>query len=152
MILCRKCRQLWPSGTRFCGSCLGSLGARYCPEDHQNPLPVRCCLTCGSKKLTQGVPSLNVRPLSWAIVLGFVLIGLPFLVSALATAFHGGVFWLLRTFLPPVVTLAVLSVFLGVVLGEKARTVIGKAWLLGFRLTAKTIELVFRILFKLVRR
>lgn len=72
MIRCNYCRRLYPKGTLYCGRCGGSLGCRFCNEGHENPLQMNYCLTCGSKKLSFGVPATNFRP--WLVAVGSILI------------------------------------------------------------------------------
>ncbi len=90
MIRCDRCRKLWPKGTVFCGSCGGSLGCRICPQGHQSPVNAKCCTTCGSHKLSDGVQSTNLRP-RLSIALGLLGIAgvaflLPPIVSSIQTA------------------------------------------------------------------
>lgn len=143
MILCLRCKRLWPRGTRYCGSCRASLGARFCPHDHESPLAAKCCTACGSKRLTPGVPSLNLRPLSLLLAAGIIALAVPPLLGLIALGFRCAWCWLLNALLPPLVTLAFLSVFLGLALGEKARGVISDLWVAAFKSCLKVIGAAF---------
>ena len=78
MILCGKCRKVWPAGTVWCGCCRATLGMRLCDGGHESPLGSRACTTCGSAKLSPGVPSVRLRGCSWLTALGMLLlVGLP---------------------------------------------------------------------------
>lgn len=150
MILCLKCKKVWPQGTRYCGVCRASLGVRLCPEGHESPLAARCCSTCGSPKLTPGVPCLNIRPLARLVLL---LVALAFLPPVLrsALAFAGCAYCaFMRTVVPPLVTLAMLSGFLAAVLGEKARRAIWEIWMSAFRLLVRFLDLLLKATLRLV--
>ena len=79
-MLCLNCYHCWPSGTRFCGSCRRSLNARYCPNDHNNPLEAaQTCLTCNHGPLTEGASALStdwiIRGVSILVVVMLVIGG-----------------------------------------------------------------------------
>jgi len=152
LILCLKCKRLWPRGTRFCGTCRSSLGVRLCPDDHPSPLQAQVCTTCGSKRLTTAAPSLNLRPLGWLLLtaIGFCIV--PLIVSVAATGLHRLLCFVLTTVLPPLITLAIISSFLSLVLGEKVAHGIGQLWLGSFRLIAAAILAAARGIGRLFQR
>ena len=87
MIFCRSCGRVWPAESVYCGNCGKTFNARICPDGHTNPMFASVCLTCGSRKLTDGTKG---RHLSWmfklagvaavAPILGFLI---PVIVKAL---------------------------------------------------------------------
>ena len=63
-MLCLRCWNWWPAGSRYCGVCQRSLNARVCPEGHNNPLwgPQLTCNTCNQPLLHPGTLGL---PMGW---------------------------------------------------------------------------------------
>jgi len=152
LILCLNCRRVWPKGTKFCGECKASLGCRRCPEGHESPLLSQCCTLCGSKKLTLGARSLNLRPLSLAL-LGVVLaLAIPPGLSLLGNLLRRGLCLLINTVLPPIFTLAILSLFFGLVFGETARGEIWKARRAAFKIVFRAFDVILAVLLRLTRR
>ncbi len=73
MILCVRCRKLWPAGSLYCGHCGKSFGGSLCSKRHLNPAKTDICLRCGSDELTDTARSLNLRTiallLAWSVAL-----------------------------------------------------------------------------------
>lgn len=86
MILCLKCRRVWPKGTVWCGHCRATLGCRVCPEGHVSHLGAKSCTTCGSPKLTPGVPGFGLRGVSWLVIVTLALAVTPVLLHALTVS------------------------------------------------------------------
>lgn len=63
-MLCLRCWQWWPMGSRYCGVCQRPFNRRLCPDDHSNPLwgPQQTCLHCNQGPLLPGTPAL---PMVW---------------------------------------------------------------------------------------
>lgn len=144
MILCRPCKRLWPSGTSYCGTCGGSLGQRFCPEGHRNPLRASACTACGSRKLSRGVPSTNLRPFSF-VALGVLAWGiLRFVLMPLGAVLALRVWEAAMAFMVPLVTLAFWSFILSVFLNERGRAMIADFWSNVLQLSFRLAEALFR--------
>jgi len=152
MIQCGSCGKLWPEGTVWCGSCRKTLGKRLCSEGHENPLDVSCCTVCGSNKLTPATPSRSLRPATWLVVAAVSLILLPCALGALEGVAHSLWCWLLNTFLAPLATLAFLSFFLSLFVGDRGRKAIGDFWIMLARLAGQLFGATVRLLLALVEK
>jgi len=86
MILCLKCNRIWGKGTVFCGSCGGTLGCKLCPDGHSSLSSCKFCSTCGSSKLTNYVPCLSLRFVSWLLV-GIAPVAVGFVASRTSVQF-----------------------------------------------------------------
>ncbi|MBL8060474.1 MAG: hypothetical protein JNK63_07140 [Chthonomonas sp.] len=60
MIICKHCRESWPTDAQFCGSCGGSFKGRRCRKGHLSPKRASACVTCGSHDLTDFADSLHL--------------------------------------------------------------------------------------------
>ena len=73
MILCLTCHRLSGADAKYCGSCKRSFKGRRCKSGHLSPLASMVCVECGSKRLSNGTPALNLRwltsGLSWLVTL-----------------------------------------------------------------------------------
>ena len=128
MILCLKCKRLWPRGTTWCGYCRATLGKRICDKGHESPLTASNCTGCGSRKLTPAVSSLNLRPLVWMVVaivgwLGWPLVGL-LMQSLLSILFS----FILDQVVPVLLLLFLLSWAIGHIFGKKVSKLIHELW------------------------
>ncbi len=128
MILCKRCRRVWPSGTTYCQVCGGSLGSRICPDQHLNALDASFCRTFGSHRLSRGVPAANLRMVTVLItvlvvaLLGRVAAELIWLsILSLASAI-----W--RALIPVVAHLIVWSLLLGLFGGPRVREALMDGW------------------------
>ena len=151
MIRCKGCGRVWPSGTRFCGNCQATLGVQVCPNDHENPIGVQCCLTCGSRKLSKGVPVSNLRPVSWIVIVGIGLFLAPILIGQIGLGLTWAFQSLINAFAPILVALAVLSFLLAPILGEKGGKVISELWIGLFKVLGGFVVLVGRLLIGLLK-
>lgn len=120
MILCRGCRRIWPKGTRYCGICRATLGARYCPADHASPLVAGCCLTCGSPKLTKGVPCANLRPITWIASAGLTLLVGVSIASTAARSLTSATSCAVERLFPTALAAGLLGLALRKLIGESA--------------------------------
>ena len=124
MILCANCKRLWPEGTTWCGNCRHTLGKRICPDGHISPVYSDCCSTCGSSKLTPGAKSLNLRPVSFFVVVGVIVVLSPTVLDLAALGFRGVYVWFINVVLERLFVLGLFSWLAGLILGERARKVI----------------------------
>lgn len=129
MIQCRQCKGLWPSGTVWCGTCCATLGCRMCPDGHASPLGARCCVTCGSKKLSNGVAVIQLRVYTSILTVGMSLLVVVIVLPLLLSAGRAVLSWLMSVLLP-YIWLSVLIALLG---GPKARRIVLRVWLFPFR-------------------
>lgn len=128
MILCKRCRRVWASGTTYCQNCGGSLGSRICPDKHLNALDARFCRVCGSYRLSRGVPSANLSVVSWLIWIVLVWFGarLALHVSLLALALIAHYIW--QQLFPIFAHLIVWSFLLILFGGPKLRETVIRGW------------------------
>ena len=152
MILCTRCKRLWPSGTIWCGNCRVTLGKRICEEGHENFLTSQSCATCGSNRLSKGVPSRNLRPLTWLVVSIVGVVVFPLILSLVTNLMQRLWCLLLHALLPPLISLAFISILLGAILGENARKYIGSIWSWIFQIAFQFLRALASILLNLLRR
>lgn len=124
MILCRKCRRLWPAGTNWCGTCRARLGGRECEDEHVSPVHSTCCTTCGSTRLSPGVPALNLRPLSWLLLAFILFLILPAILHLAGAAFKT----VLAYVIEGVVTLAFMSILICLFSPNSGAPFVNKTW------------------------
>ncbi len=74
MILCLTCGRIWPSGSKFCGQCGKSFGARLCPKGHRNPAQSTLCTDCSSKELSKPGLYLNLKLVSIGLAFGVLIL------------------------------------------------------------------------------
>lgn len=148
MIRCGGCGRLWPAGTVWCGRCRATLGVRLCEDGHPSVRDARVCTTCGSKRLSKAVSSLNLRPVTALTTLGVLLLLAP---VVLGLAGHvGQLFWraaqpLLCAVLAWLVPAAAFTLILWPVLGPRGRSFLSGAWVALFRLTVLPLRLAWRL-------
>lgn len=152
MILCRKCKRIWPNGTVWCGSCRATLGCRVCPEGHKNDLSSRCCTMCGSAKLSKGVPSMNLRGFTWIAVLAILALAVPPTLQFLSEAAESALLSFANRAIPMFVLAGVLSVMAGLIFGPKAARAIGECWLVVLKLPFQLTSAVMLGLVRIIRR
>jgi hypothetical protein len=148
LILCKKCKRIWPGGTVWCGSCRATLGCRICPEGHKNELLSRCCTICGSAKLSKGVPSVNLRGFTWIAVLTVLVLTVPPAICYLADATESAFLSIANRAIPILMLAGVLSVMTSLIFGPKAAKEIGECWLQFLLLPFKVLALIFNIAWK----
>ncbi len=130
MILCLKCKRLWTSGTQVCGVCRATIGCRKCPEGHRSPLIAKSCTTCGVSNLTDGVPALNLRPIT---VVGLCAVGFK-VVPPIVHSVHIGellnrAYWFfLNEVLSRAILYAIVALLIGWLLGPKALNCVQNFW------------------------
>ncbi len=151
MILCTHCKRLWPQGTTWCGSCHQTLGKRICPEGHISPLYAECCSTCGSSKLTPATSALNLRVLTWLVIIGLVVLVVPVAIGFMNLGVKAAYVWFMNTLFERIVVLGLFSSIAGWMLGERARKAIGDLWLACFRILISSIVMITRLLMRIGR-
>lgn len=151
MVLCLKCFRLWKAGTRTCGTCHSSLGCRYCPDAHANPLVADCCTECGSPNLTAGVPCLNLRFLTYALILLVGYLCLPLAKDALGHLTDRWYGWFLREVVSRIAELCLLSWIIAWAFGPRATRAVGDFWNAMFGLVLQGIYALARALTRLFR-
>lgn len=147
MILCKKCKRIWPAGTVWCGSCRATLGCRQCPDGHKNDLSSRCCTVCGSAKLSRGVQSLNLRGCSWIAVLAVLAVTIPPAICFLAGQAEAALRSLINTVVPILVMAGFISIMASLVFGQKAAKAICELWL---KLVKLPIEIASAVILGIV--
>ena len=144
MILCLKCKRLWPKGTVWCGHCRATLGKRLCEQGHESLLAASACTTCGSRKLTPSVSSINLRPLTALLLVGAGALVAPAIlvvVKHLSAIVFG---FVLAQLLPSMLILFLLSWIVTQMLGKKGGKLMGD-------LCASTLTLLIRAFVWLLR-
>ena len=139
MILCLKCKRLWPKGTVWCGTCGATLKARLCPEKHSNQLTSTCCQTCGSRSLTPGVRALNLRPVTFMALLGLAVIGVKAILGQIIPNLLPSLYGLLGRIESLFFGLVVFSLLLMPILSDKGRENLSNIWVGAFKLLLKTL-------------
>ncbi len=158
MILCLGCKRLWKSGAKYCGICNATLGGRRCPEDHENPLWSRCCSTCGSQKLTQGVAVIQFRPLVTLVLLfGFYKL-IPSALALLHLHDHfESIYWFsINEVLSRLIIYTLLVFFFAWLFGPKTLNVVRDFGIGSLRILSKLIlaigKVIVQVLIKLILR
>lgn len=144
MIRCSQCKSLWAGGTTWCGNCCATLGCRICEDGHSSPLSAKCCVTCGSKKLSNGVGATQLRTYSTLVTL-VIVAGL--VVLAFPLVFQSGKYilrWVISTLMPYVL----LSLAIALFGGPKAKGMVGRIWQTALTLLFSTCAKIFRLFFK----
>lgn len=152
MIMCLGCKRISPRDSLFCRNCAKSLGKRFCPEQHDSPLDASACTTCGSRKLTPGSSSFNLRPLTWLALApslygAFVIVLRPVLSGIAGWASNAG--WIILTGL---IQLAFWSFILSIFVGDRGRQLIHHFWMRALNLLFDILSSVFRLLWTLMNR
>ena len=136
MIRCGGCGRFWPAGTVWCGRCRATLGVRLCEDGHPSARDARVCTTCGSKRLSKAVPSLNLRPVTSLATLGVLVLLLPVALSVfghvaqlMGEAVRPALCVLFAWLVPAVAA----TVVLWPLLGPRGRSLLSDAWFLAFR-------------------
>ena len=146
MILCLKCNRIWGKGTVFCGSCGGTLGCKLCPDGHSSSSSCKFCSTCGSTKLTNYVPCLSLRLVSWLLV-GIVPVTIGFLASRTTVHFPNLHIEVLKEQLLICLILCGLSYYaVYLVLGKKAARMILRCFHMSACLSLRIVSGLLRFL------
>lgn len=152
MILCKQCKRMWPEGTKWCGVCRATLGARYCENDHANALSSGCCTTCGTPKLTRGVPCLRLRAVSWVLLVVVGAFAVPPIWRGLLGVLSSLYAHLLALVAGPLISFAILSIAFSPLLNDKGRKTLGDIWIAMFRFAWRLIEVLTSILLGIAKR
>ena len=151
MILCSKCKRVWPQGTKWCGNCRATLGVRVCNEGHESPLDAKVCTTCGSAKLSPGVPKLTLRATSWLVCFCLVF-GLGHaLVQTLGPVVWRTLAFLLDRVSTLLVGLAFFSFVFWFLFSDNTKRVVTDFWLTLGRFAIHLIHLACRLVIYCVR-
>ncbi len=145
MILCLGCGRVWPKGTRWCGNCRATLGRRLCPENHGSPIDAECCAECGSAKLSRGTRAVNLRPLSWLILLSGCLLAAPPLLGIAQRGVRVAERWFWGWLVDRIALLGLISLIIGSMFGENAKRLIREFWVSAFRVAADTVATIARV-------
>lgn len=152
MILCLKCKRIWPSGTTWCGNCKATLGCRRCPEGHQSELSARCCTSCGSGKLSKGVPALRLRFITWLAVCLVSAILVPFVLNRAELIVKQVYVHAVNMILPLLVTLCFLSLLIACIFGARGGKLVSEFWLALTRLVVLTATLAARAIASVLKK
>jgi len=152
VILCLKCGRAARRGSLFCGGCGSSLGHRRCPEGHVSAVNSRACSQCGSRQLTRGTPSVNLRPV---LILGLCILGFsigPHILGLLGRSLS----FVLRLWFGPLlellVTFGFLSVLISWLFGPRAQSFIEKLWMACVHLIVGIFKAVTSVVIRLATR
>jgi hypothetical protein len=147
LILCLKCKRMWPQGTLWCGTCRSRLGARECEDEHTTPLKSTCCTTCGSTRLSPGVPALNLRPLTWLLLASLALCAFPVFAGA-ASAASKQVF---DVVIQALVSLGFISVMVCLLFPKSGAPLMGKVWQTLFGVALSLVQGIARLVLRLLQ-
>lgn len=152
MILCLKCGRAARRGSPFCGGCGSSLGHRRCPEGHVSAVNSRVCSQCGSRQLTRGTPSVNLRPI---LILGLCVLGFsigPHILGSLGRTLDFVFRLWFGHLLELLVTFGFLSVLISWLFGPRGQSFIEKLWMACAHVLVGIVRAVLSLLFRLITR
>jgi hypothetical protein len=116
------------------------MGARFCADGHKNPLLADCCTTCGTTKLTKGVKCLSLRFGTWLALLISGYFFVPVLLRLVLTV-GSQLFWRVAdAVIPLLVALAIVTFFLGPIVGFRGMKVMFDLWLGFFKLIVQVLQ------------
>jgi hypothetical protein len=124
-----KCRKLWPAGTIWCGTCHGTLGKRHCPDGHASPLFATCCTTCGSTRLSPGLPCVNLRPVTWLTLLAICAVLAPTVLGMIGSAVRGSGTSAGQALLPILYAAALMSAAIAILGGQRGSRLVTDFWM-----------------------
>lgn len=152
MILCSKCKRVWPQETKWCGNCRATLGVRACSEGHESPLDAKVCTTCGSTKLSPGVTSVNLRVATWLLIGLILILVVPPAFQITWSTLGRVLSYFLDRALTLIVGLAFLSFVFWPLLSEAWKRELADFWLRLFNLAIQLILLATRATARFLRK